>query len=107
MPWGPNNWGWGWVFGLAGTVFWIAVIVGLILLLRGEIPRLRDRFGKPSALRILDERYARGEISRDEFLERRAVLKGEGASQTPQPPQPSSAEPAATTPFEPPQPSSH
>jgi putative membrane protein len=105
MLWGPDSWGWGWVFGLAGTVFWIAVIVGLILLLRGEIPRLRDRFAKPSALRILEERYARGEISREEFLERRAVLLGGSASQPPPPP--SSAEPAATPSFEPPQPSSH
>ena len=28
------------------------------------------------AVRLLDERYARGEITREEFLERRAVLDG-------------------------------
>ena len=77
MPfnWGwDTGWEWGWIFGLAGMLFWIAVIVGAVLLLRRDAPRLRDRFTTPSALRILEERYAGGEITRDEFLERRAVL---------------------------------
>ena len=29
----------------------------------------------PSALSVLEERYARGEIDRDEFLQRKAVLQ--------------------------------
>ncbi|HEX2266813.1 MAG TPA: SHOCT domain-containing protein [Actinomycetota bacterium] len=77
MPfnWGwDTGWEWGWIFGLAAMLFWIAVIVGAVLLLRRDAPRLRDRFTTPSALRILEERYASGEITRDEFLERRAVL---------------------------------
>ena len=77
MPfnWGwDSGWAWGWIFPLAGMLFWIALIVGAVLLLRRDAPRLRDRFATPSALRILEERYASGEITRDEFLERRAVL---------------------------------
>jgi hypothetical protein len=31
---------------------------------------------QPQALSILEERYARGEISREEFIERRGVLLG-------------------------------
>jgi hypothetical protein len=30
-----------------------------------------------AALRVLEERYARGEISREDFQERRAVLSGQ------------------------------
>ncbi|HEX2088809.1 MAG TPA: SHOCT domain-containing protein [Actinomycetota bacterium] len=69
-----TGWTWGWVFPLAGMLFWVALIVGGVLLLRNDAPRLRDRFATPSALRILEERYASGEITREEFLERRAVL---------------------------------
>ena len=76
--------GWGWVGGLVFGLFWIAVIVVAVLLLRQEMPHLERRFGSSPALRLLEERYARGEISRDEFLERRAVLLG----QPPPPPPP-------------------
>jgi putative membrane protein len=69
--WGPD---WGWVGILIGALFWIGIIVLAAYLLRGELPGLHDRFGGSPALRLLEERYARGEISREEFLERRAVL---------------------------------
>jgi putative membrane protein len=89
MPfnWGwDTGWTWGWIFPLAGMLFWIALIVGAVLLLRHDVPRLRDRFAAPSALRILEERYAKGEISRDEFLDRRAVLLREPAGSPSTPP---------------------
>jgi putative membrane protein len=69
--WGPD---WGWVGLLIGALFWIGIIVLAAYLLRGELPRLQDRLGGSPALRLLEERYAQGEISREEFLERRAVL---------------------------------
>ncbi len=99
----PFNWGWdmgwtwGWIFPLAGMLFWIALIVGAVLLLRNDAPRLRDRFTAPSALRILEERYAKGEITRDEFLERRAVLLRESAGS---PSTPAGTPPMSDTPTE-------
>jgi putative membrane protein len=66
--------GWGLVWGLIWAAFWVAIIVVAFLLLRHELPQMHHRFGEPPALRMLEERYARGEISREEFLERREVL---------------------------------
>jgi putative membrane protein len=88
MFWGGGGPGWGLFMGLIWLVFWVAVILLAVWLLRGELPRLQHRFGDPPALRLLEERYARGEISRDEFLERRAVLlqPPPGAEAPPQPP---------------------
>lgn len=69
--------GWGIVWGLVMAAFWIAVIVLIVILVRA-IARRPDSIGGQSALRVLEERYARGEVTRDEFLERRAVLTDTG-----------------------------
>jgi putative membrane protein len=66
--------GWGIVAGLVSIVFFVLVVVILVSLVRtrpGAGPPVSSR-----AIRVLEERYARGEISRDEFLERRTVLTG-------------------------------
>jgi putative membrane protein len=63
---------WFWVVGLVQPVLWILLLVVIVGLFRRQPPR-----GEGSqAEAILAERYARGEIDRDEFLERRAVLRG-------------------------------
>lgn len=90
LGWGGPGWGVFW--GLIWAAFWIAVIVGAVLLLRHEVPRLQGRFSEPPALRLLEERYARGEISREEFLERREVLL-----QAPPPPEPPPSPPPVAT----------
>jgi putative membrane protein len=80
--------GWGLAWGLFSGLFWIVLIVVAVLLLRHEVPHMHHRYGEPPALRLLEERYARGEISREEFLERRAVL----LQPPPQPPAPTPAQ---------------
>jgi putative membrane protein len=73
-----------WLFGLIPILFWAAVIWLIVMLVRrGQRqpppngPYSEDfATRQPKALAILEERYARGEISRDEFVERRAVLLG-------------------------------
>jgi putative membrane protein len=70
---GPMGWvGVPVVWGVMGIAFWIALIGLLVLLARGMRTTAGDS-GRP-AVRLLEERYARGEITREEFLERRAVL---------------------------------
>ena len=68
MMWG---WGMGWFSMIFMIVFWILLIVGLVFLIRwliqttkGEKDAVR---GSSRALDILKERYARGEITREEF----------------------------------------
>ena len=78
MMWGYNGFGFG---GFGMLLFWILIIGGIVWLVRslaktpnagsGE-PRTRDK----TALDILGERYARGEIDKAEFEQKRDDLKG-------------------------------
>jgi uncharacterized membrane protein len=56
-------------------VFWLAVILGLVWLVRDGVDR-RQRPPKETALTILDRRFAEGAVSLDDYYERRAVLIG-------------------------------
>jgi putative membrane protein len=70
----PIAWGGFAIFGgLLGLAFWILVIVAIVALIRGSRPAARASGGP--AVHLLEERYARGEITREEFLERRTVLR--------------------------------
>jgi putative membrane protein len=61
-------------WGFMGLAFWILLVALIVLLVRGTPTTARDSAG--GAVRLLEERYARGEITREDFLERRAVLGG-------------------------------
>ena len=71
MMWGYGMTWFGWVFMVA---LWVLVVVGIVWLIRSLADR-GDGFGPSSARRILDERFASGELSVEEYEERRRVLR--------------------------------
>lgn len=78
--WGGHDYGWGWGmgFGMVGVVlFWVLVIVGIVILVKWVATgsARADRTPVKSALDILKERYARGEIGRDEFEQKKRDLE--------------------------------
>jgi putative membrane protein len=88
MPFEYQGPGVGWsgdMFSLLVSVMFIAVVVWVILALAGERHHhhgLHREWGhgpkEPSsdALKILNERFARGEIDADEYTMRRDLLRG-------------------------------
>jgi hypothetical protein len=74
----------GYWFGLGGlfmVLFWVFVIAGivwLVLTLSRSQARASDE-GRGAAVRILEERLARGDINAEEFRTRRAALEGGAA----------------------------
>lgn len=74
-PWHMNGWGWG--MGLVGF-FGMLLVVALVVWLIVVTTRATDSFGRGgarTAIDLLDERYARGEIDRNDYLERRGDLE--------------------------------
>jgi len=79
MWWGGGPWGWGpgwWLLGpLMMLVFWGAVILLAVGFLRSRCARRAHGSGPDSAMEILRTRYAKGEITRDEFEAMRRDLQ--------------------------------
>jgi putative membrane protein len=71
-----NGWMYGWMW------FWpVLILISLLLLIYGVVRLAQSRPPVPgdaerssSARRILDERFARGEIDEDDYRRRRAQL---------------------------------
>ncbi|MBW1980532.1 MAG: SHOCT domain-containing protein [Deltaproteobacteria bacterium] len=65
------GWGMGWFGMIFMFVFWILLIVGLVFLIKWLIHSTRSSkdgvIGSSRPLEILKERYARGELSKEEF----------------------------------------
>jgi putative membrane protein len=72
--------GWGWMgFGVIGMwLFWILVIVVVVVLAKsvGGPGASSERRQPKTALDILNERYARGEIDKEEFATKKRDLEG-------------------------------
>jgi len=78
--WGGYDYGWGWGMGfgmISMVLFWVIIILGIVVLVRwiGTGSSGADRTPAKSALDILKERYARGEIERDEFEQKKRDLE--------------------------------
>jgi putative membrane protein len=82
MMWnGPfgDGWGWFWPFHfIIPLLFWALIIVGVVWIVRyvtdsGDHPRIGRR---QPGLDVLEERYARGEINREEYLQKKKDIIG-------------------------------
>jgi len=72
--------GWGWIPAVVGLVF-LAALIGLVVWFITSIvrkPVVTASTASPimsQAAALLDERYAKGEIERDEYLQRKEDLR--------------------------------
>lgn len=74
----------GWDWGIGGFllmivmmgIFWGAIVVTIVWGIRQFRPRQPTGDASTSAMRVLEERFARGEIDADEFQRRRDILRG-------------------------------
>jgi putative membrane protein len=83
-PWvqGPYDWGWhpmmwgAWGFGMMimMILFWALIIVAVVVGIRWLVGQGKDS-RSDSALEILRQRYARGEINKEEFESKRKDLR--------------------------------
>lgn len=83
--WWNNGGGWGGMGGGGWMVMTVVMVVFLALVVSGVVALLRrgptndvsdsGRTPPPSAEKVLDERFARGEIDAEEYQTRRTVLR--------------------------------
>jgi len=76
MMWGYGYSGWGWMWVVGGVVV-VGIVVLVVVLIRNSMAPTRPAATVSSTPRqILDERYARGELTTEEYRERIETLGG-------------------------------
>ena len=70
---GFGGFGLGWLFMI---LFWALVIMGIVYIINHLIVGNKISVKQETAEELLKKRYAAGEISRDEFNDRRSVISG-------------------------------
>lgn len=79
MGWGGYG---GYGSGPFGMIIWIVVLIAIVALVvwlvRSLVGHGANHLPRPrsSGLEVLEERYARGEINRDEYLQKRKDIGG-------------------------------
>lgn len=74
---GPYGLIWGLMAFFMNLLVLAAIVWLVVVLVRKASSEPGRTHPRSRAIAVLEERYARGEISRQEFFERRAVLAGE------------------------------
>ncbi len=76
--WGMGDWGMGF-----GFIFWLVIlgiiIAGVVWFVRSEPLTGNQRSRRSTGLELLEERYARGEIDREEYLQKKRDIVGDSA----------------------------
>jgi putative membrane protein len=85
QPYGPGmmGWGGGYGYGPVHLIFWAVILIGivggivwLVRSLSGRGPAGQEPARRSAGLDVLEERYARGEINRDEYLQKKKDIAG-------------------------------
>jgi putative membrane protein len=71
--WGSGG-GWAWLWGPIVLLLWVALIATVVWFV-ARSARPRERSGVERAREVLAERYARGELTTDEYRERLEQLR--------------------------------
>jgi len=81
--WGMmNGWGYGYGYGVAHMIFWVVILVAVVAVIvwlvrsTGTGVHQLSPPRRSAGLDVLEERYARGEINRDEYLQKKKDIAG-------------------------------
>lgn len=79
MMWN-GSWGFGGMLAMSLLMiaFWALVVAGVVWLVRTSRRPEPSARSYPVAMRILDERFARGDLTEEEFRQHRAALFNRG-----------------------------